>query len=307
VQSVQLSEQIRRRLIALLSEERPDAERLLRGIQDIGQAEGIGVFSATLHLLAHLPLPEAEAERTFRGLLDHREQLVRSLGRDPGLCVVALDYLSNVNKLLAHPTIVEAEQLEKTERSAITDDLTRLYNRRHFVRALSLEVRRSRRYGLRMSLLMLDLDAFKLLNDRHGHLLGDLVLQRVGSILRRVVREADVPCRFGGEEFAVILPETDRLGAYAVAERIRRGVLRGFETRPVAGAWVETSLSGGIASFPDDGADPAALIARADHITRSDEAPSATPRGRAPARACPRFRRSGAARPGPSTSAATGR
>jgi diguanylate cyclase (GGDEF)-like protein len=131
------------------------------------------------------------------------------------------------------------------------------------MRALNLEGRRSQRYALRLSLLMLDLDAFKRLNDLHGHLFGDLVLQRVGHVLRRALRDADIPCRFGGEEFAVILPETDRLGAYAVAERVRQRVAQGF-TEPVRGKTVRVGLSGGIAAYPEDGVEPAELLARAD-------------------------------------------
>jgi diguanylate cyclase (GGDEF)-like protein len=211
-----------------------------------------------------LDIPEVQAERLLADLLRHRDEVTRALRRDPGLRVAAIDYLSNVKKLLANPAIVETSQLEKTERSAMTDPLTRLYNRRHFARALALEVRRSHRYSLRLSLLMLDLDAFKRLNDRHGHLFGDLVLQRVGQELRRAVRDADTPCRHGGEEFTVILPETDRLGGYAVAERIRRRIRRSFAERPVGGKRVEVNLSGGIASYPVDGEDPPALIARAD-------------------------------------------
>jgi diguanylate cyclase (GGDEF)-like protein len=122
---------------------------------------------------------------------------------------------------------------------------------------------------LHLSLLMLDLDGFKPLNDRHGHLFGDLVLKRVGRVLRRAVRDADTPCRYGGEEFAVILPETDRLGGYAVAERIRRRVRRSFAERAVGGQQVEVALSGGIASFPVDGEEPSALIARADQALYS--------------------------------------
>ncbi len=254
----------RKRLNALLADDRCDSEQLMARLRELREAEGIQANSAALHALAHLEIPEIQAERLLADLLRHRNEVKRALGRDPGLRVAAIDYLSNVKKLLANPTIVENAQFERTEKSAITDSLTRLYNRRYFNRALALEVRRSHRYSLRLSLLMLDLDAFKLLNDRHGHLFGDLVLQRVAQVFRRAVRDADTPCRYGGEEFSVILPETGRLGGYAVAERIRTRVQRSFSEKPVGGKLVKVSLSGGIASYPVDGEDPAALIARAD-------------------------------------------
>jgi diguanylate cyclase (GGDEF)-like protein len=247
-----------------LADDRPDGEWLMKRLRDMRDREGVQAFSTLLHLLAHLNLPDLKAESLLTELLRHREEVHEALGRDPGLRVATLDYLSNVRRLLGNPTIVEQSQLEATEKSAITDPLTRLFNRRHFMRALDMEVRRSERYSLRMSLLMLDLDEFKALNDRHGHLFGDLVLQRVGKLLRKAVRDADVACRFGGEEFAVILPETDRLGSFAVAERIRRSIRTGFAEKPIGGKLVHVSLSGGIAAYPEDGPAPAKLVARAD-------------------------------------------
>ncbi len=262
--ALRLSDQVRKRLNALLDDDRFDSEQLMARLRELRESEGIQAYSGALHALAHLEIPEVQAERLLADLLRHRNEVKRALGRDPGLRVAAIDYLSNVKKMLVNPTIVENAHLEQTERSAITDPLTRLYNRRFFSRALTLEVRRSHRYGLRMSLLMLDLDEFKSLNDRHGHLFGDLVLKRVARVFRRTVRDADTACRYGGEEFSVILPETDRLGGYALAERIRTGVRRSFSRKPVGGKIVSVTLSGGIASYPVDGEEPAALIARAD-------------------------------------------
>jgi diguanylate cyclase (GGDEF)-like protein len=260
----QLSERTRQRLISLLADDRVPRGRLEGRLREMCSLEGVPAFSAAVHVLAHLKLPEQEAETVLSGLLDHRDGMTRELGRDPGLRVAAIDYLTNVRPLLVNPAIVEMSQLEMTERSAITDALTQLHNRRYFQSCLDLEVRRSRRYDLDLSLLMMDLDSFKAVNDLYGHPFGDQVLRRAGSLLRRAVRESDIACRFGGEEFAVILPETDRLGAHAVAERVRRKVATGFAERPVDGRIVVMTISGGIASFPEDGDNPAALIAGAD-------------------------------------------
>lgn len=260
----QSQQRIRRRLSAVLADDRPDGAELTAALDGLRESEDAPTFSLVLQLLAHVDLPEAQAERVVRDLLGHRERMREALGRDPGLRVSTIDYLSNVERLLDNPTIVESVHLERTERSAVTDALTGLGNRRHFSSCLSLEIRRSRRYGLRMSLLMLDLDEFKRLNDLHGHLFGDLMLQRLGRSLRTAVREADVASRYGGEEFAVILPETDRLGAYAVGERVRRCVEQDFAERAVAGRKVALTLSGGVAAYPEDARDAAGLIERAD-------------------------------------------
>jgi len=260
----QANEQTCKRLAALLAGDRPEPARLIARLRELRELERAPTCALVLHMIAHLDRPEEEAEAILEELLAHRERITAALGRDPGLRVSAIDFLTNVRKLLSNPTILEATQLERTERSAVTDALTDLFNRRYFDRALELEIRRSARYDLCASLLMLDLDAFKPVNDLYGHPFGDLVLKRAGKVIRRSVRESDVACRFGGEEFAVILPETDRLGAFAVAERVRCEVERRFVEQSIEGRAVAMTLSGGIATFPEDGRDAARLMTRAD-------------------------------------------
>ncbi len=259
-----LSERMRQRLLSLLKSDRPDAEQWMKRLREIRTLEDIRACAETLRLLTHLDLPEVDAERVLLEILKHRDTMAGALGRDPGLRVAAVDYLCNVEHRLANPKIVEMSEFERTVRSAATDPLTRIYNRRFFEEALDREVRRSRRYGLRLSVVMLDLDDFKRVNDAHGHLFGDLVLQHVARLVRRAIREADVACRYGGEEFAVILPETDRLGAHAVAMRTRGRVESAFRDEPVAGRHVALTLSGGIGTYPDDGQEPHLLVRRAD-------------------------------------------
>ena len=249
--------------MALLAAERLDGDKLIDRLRQLRRHEGVATCSALLHLLTHLELPEDEAEQLLVELDGHRRQVGATLGRDPGLRVAAIDYLSNVRGLLHNPTIVELDELETTERSAITDSLTGLHNRRYFDSALDIEARRSMRYGLGLSLLLLDLDLFKPINDLLGHRFGDLVLARIGELLQRAVRDSDVACRFGGEEFAVILPETGRLGAFSLAERVRCRVQRLFE-EPFDGQPLELSVSGGVATFPVDGEDAESLVECAD-------------------------------------------
>jgi diguanylate cyclase (GGDEF)-like protein/PAS domain S-box-containing protein len=105
---------------------------------------------------------------------------------------------------------------------SITDGLTKLYNSRHFYNNLQLEMERANRYHRSLALLMIDVDDFKKFNDTFGHLVGDRVLAKTGEVIRNALREADTGYRYGGEEFAVILPETSGPGAVEVAERIRK-------------------------------------------------------------------------------------
>ena len=118
------------------------------------------------------------------------------------------------------------QELKKSEKRykelSITDGLTKLYNSRHFYTSLQLEMERANRYHRALALLMIDIDDFKRFNDTHGHQAGDKALAKTGAAIRNALREADTGYRYGGEEFAVILPETVGPGAVELAERIRK-------------------------------------------------------------------------------------
>jgi diguanylate cyclase (GGDEF)-like protein len=148
------------------------------------------------------------------------------------------------------------------ERQANTDGLTELPNRRHFEEALEAEISRAERFEGGLALILADLDDFKQVNDRYGHQAGDDVLRTFADILRTTVREIDLPSRYGGEEFAVLLPQTDIEGAHQLAERLRRALAaRPMATHP--GGLVAVTASFGVAAFPD-APTPAALFAAAD-------------------------------------------
>jgi diguanylate cyclase (GGDEF)-like protein len=223
------------------------------------KSQGDPLYSSLLYLLTHLNFTERQAARHWKKILIHRDTLRTAIGRDPGLRVAILDYFVNVSHELRNPKVIELQSYERTERSAVTDGLTGLYNHSFFLQALRQEVLRSKRHGLRAALLLLDLDNFKQVNDERGHVEGDRVLMRAAAVVREGVREIDVAARYGGEEFAVLLPDTSRLGAFVVAERIRRRI----EERFARGRSIVT-ISGGIAVFPDDAGTPADLIVQAD-------------------------------------------
>ncbi len=156
-----------------------------------------------------------------------------------------------------------ASRYQDAQELMYTDDLTGLYNHRYMQVALEHEIRRSQRYGLHFSLLFLDLDNFKQINDTHGHLAGSAALQEVGRLLRACVRDVDTLFRYGGDEFAAILVETDGHTAKIVAERIRE-TLEGhvfLEERKIPSRLTTTA---GYATFPSDAVEQEALLELAD-------------------------------------------
>jgi diguanylate cyclase (GGDEF)-like protein len=148
---------------------------------------------------------------------------------------------------------LENERLHRTvKRQAITDDLTQLANRRRFTETLALEVRRAERFGDPLALVLADLDDFKQINDRYGHGAGDEVLRRFADVLRENVRDFDLPVRFGGEEFAVLLPETGIEGGDRLARRLANALGR-LRVPEVGGDRAPVTASFGVASFPEAG------------------------------------------------------
>ena len=153
---------------------------------------------------------------------------------------------------------------ELVQRQAVTDDLTGLFNHRHFQEVVSAEVERARRFEQPLGLFMLDIDDFKLVNDTYGHQQGDLVLREVGHILKESSREIDEPARYGGEEVAVALPQTDLEGSYLLAERVRTAI-EALEIPRLDGQGViKVTASFGVAAVPETAAGKEDLIATAD-------------------------------------------
>jgi len=241
----------------------------------LGPARDDRYYSTRLRQLGGLVVEEAEARALWREIVRHRRDVQQRLGRDVGQQVAMLDYVINVRRRLVQPQIIEKTALDAIAQLAIEDALTGLYNRRHFETELERETERCRRYGGSVSLLMLDLDHFKTINDRYGHPEGDRVLRKVGSLILHHVRAPDIACRCGGDEFAVILPDTPEADAVAVAERVRSAVEDAFladtlgspdlgEAASVSLTTEKVTASCGTATVSAELSSPGQLIAAAD-------------------------------------------
>jgi two-component system cell cycle response regulator len=172
----------------------------------------------------------------------------------PGMAVVGVNLVSLI--LLVYVAMVVAREQRRTRQVAVrlstTDALTGLANRAYVIAAVEREIERGTRYGSGFCLLMADLDNLKSVNDSYGHRTGDRVLAGVADVIRDGVRRIDTPARLGGDEYVVLLPETDPTGAFVVAEKIRQGVaaLRTLERDQA----VPVTVSIGLVAWPDDGA-----------------------------------------------------
>ncbi len=144
------------------------------------------------------------------------------------------------------------------------DGLTQLHNHRHFQEALAREVSRSLRHGRIFSLIFMDIDFFKIYNDTFGHLKGDTVLRTIGGILKNLLRKADLAARYGGDEFVMMLPETNKSAAIGLAKAVQKAIeshpFYGKENMPGG----KVTVSAGVSCFPEDGTDPVTLIQSAD-------------------------------------------
>ncbi|MFL5294631.1 MAG: diguanylate cyclase [Myxococcales bacterium] len=198
----------------------------------------------------------------FKGRVLGVIELVNGEGDSP-FDQEALRILSTVAEFSAI-AIENAQNFQKVQELTVLDDHTGLFNSRHLRRTLEQEIVRAIRFGHPVSLVFFDLDRFKQVNDTHGHQAGSRVLAEVGQLLLKTLRSTDVPVRYGGDEFVLMLPETSKDQAIEAANRIRATIA---ENRFLADADfgpVRITASMGVAAFPDDAQTPESLLARAD-------------------------------------------
>ena len=172
----------------------------------------------------------------------------------------------NVVKAALEPAAIaldNAVRMQRAEALSVTDDLTQLYNSRYLAQVLRRETKRASRSGRPLSLLFIDLDGFKSINDKHGHLFGSRALVEAAGVIRDSARETDIVARFGGDEFALVLPDTGSDGAFFVGERIREKIAAWIFLKSI-GLNISLTVSVGVATLPDVAASAEQLIQAAD-------------------------------------------
>ena len=213
-----------------------------------------------LRAITHLELRETQSTQIWEEMLLRRRELTAQLGRPVSLKAALLDVLVGTG-LLRVPIIIEYDELKKLELNAVTDPLTGLYNRRLFGESFEKELNRARRYGQPLGLVVLDLHRFKEVNDKHGHPRGDEVLRAAAATLKKALRTSDSAFRIGGDEFALLLPQTDAPQALALSRRVEMVFVETVKPLQLA---VSVSMDHGVAIFPQDAEQADQLVRIAD-------------------------------------------
>lgn len=211
-------------------------------------------------MVAQIDVSEEQANVFWSRILERRGDVADSLGRRISLKTAMMDVLASANYLRV-PVMIEYDELKKLQVNAATDALTGLHNRRLFDEYFDKELNRAKRYGQQLAIVILDLHKLKEVNDRHGHLQGDQVLQIAAATLRRTLRNSDFAFRIGGDEFALLLPQTDSEQAVTLCRRVRSQYEN--ELRPLA-LEIGVTLDFGVAVHPQDGDQKSALLGLAD-------------------------------------------
>jgi diguanylate cyclase (GGDEF)-like protein len=262
IQNIESIQPLRESIIGFMKNNGEDEEKFLQELETFAQSEGDLIYPVLLNIFTQLDFNEAEAKVIWTGILKHRKEMSESFKRQVNLLTAICDYFLTVKKSFNYPKVVEFKVFEEANHFSKCDSLTGLYNRGYFEESLTGEISRARRYDTEFSILFLDLDNFKSVNDTLGHLAGDFVLKKVANLLQNEKREEDVVARYGGEELMIILPETNKINTIIKAERIRKKI----QEMPLVfeGKKIQITTSGGIATFPQDAVEAKKMIDCAD-------------------------------------------
>lgn len=210
--------------------------------------------------ITQLDLRETQCVQLWDEMLSRRRELSEHLGRHTSLKTALMDVLTSAG-LFRVPILIEYDELKRLQLTAVTDPLTGLYNRRLFSETIEKELNRARRYGQPFGLVVLDLHRFKEVNDRHGHPRGDEVLRAAANTLTKALRTSDSAFRIGGDEFALLLPQTDQAQALALSRRVESVFAESISSFQLT---VSVSMDHGVATFPQDGDQADQLVRIAD-------------------------------------------
>jgi diguanylate cyclase (GGDEF)-like protein len=244
--------------IAALAGDRDLSAEEQKHFQHLQTKHGDKIYVDILFVLTHQYFPDEKARYLWDNIIYHKNTMEKFLGRPVGISVAAMDYLANIDEAIEEPCVISKGKIAEIAEIALKDGLTQLFDVATFRTKLEIEIKRYNRYGSQVSLIMMDIDDFKQINDSHGHQEGDRILSDLSKLILKAARDLDICSRYGGEEFAVILPQTGRQEALRLAERIRKRVENQFKKD------LNVTISLGVATCPLNAKSARALIAKAD-------------------------------------------
>lgn len=210
-------------------------------------------------LLTHLNFSESEAKKHWENIVSRHNELKKIINREISLRIALLDYFTWDYKLLKNPIIIEIFLYDVATKRALIDEMTGLYNFRYLQESLERECKRSMRHKYDFSVAFMDLDNLKSINDNYGHLAGDKTIREVAGLIKKIKRAEDISCRYGGDEFVCLLPETNKQQAVHCTQRIIDTINNKLS------AWdFPVSISAGIATYPKDGETSLQILEYAD-------------------------------------------
>ncbi|MFC1736265.1 GGDEF domain-containing protein [Candidatus Hydrogenedentota bacterium] len=245
-------------LVSALAGDRPLTEAEESLLSDLKESRGERFFSDLLYAITHQYFQPVAAEKLWEEILRHKCEMSKALNRNAQVIVATLDYLTNLKSNVSLPTLINETHIAEIVRVSMRDGLTGLFNHTSCYEIINLQLKSYARHGTIVSLIVADIDDFKAMNDQCGHQEGDRLLKELAATIENTTRDSDICCRYGGEEFAVILPLTDARGAAEIAGKIRVEAMR-INTGGRA-----LTISSGVASCDENTTTSHALVEKAD-------------------------------------------
>lgn len=231
-------------------------------LNNLVEQNGEDTYRAVIQILTDWDLDSGEAKKCWIEIITHRENISKALDRKISLMTAISDYLGSYKESLKDHKLVEIGVYEKVIKDSTHDNLTGLFNKAYFRNALKQHVSLAKRNNTDLSVLFLDIDDFKEINDRFGHHSGDIILENIAHTIGQEIRESDIAARFGGDEFVILMPNTYKINSLVLSERLRKSI--GQKPIKIKNKSLQITVSGGVAGFPVDAQNAQNLLNLAD-------------------------------------------
>ncbi len=239
-----------------------DDDRFVYEFNMLAKKNGDVAYQEILQILADLDFEPGQAKIIWLEIIEHRDKISKSLDRKVSLITAISDFFCRSEDSLSNHKLVGINAYEKVMEDSTHDKLTGLFNRTYLKEVLNQHLSLAKRYNTELSLLFLDIDDFKEINDTLGHHSGDVVLKTIAGTIEKGMRGSDIKTRFGGDEFVVLMPNTDKINALLLAERLRKEIKE--TTIRIRDESHQVTVSGGVANFPVDAGEAKNLLNLAD-------------------------------------------